>query len=741
MKERFIDNFSIRDLLAGVIVALVSIPISMGYAQIAGLPMIYGLYGSLLPILVFGFFTTSKNYVFGVDAAPAALVGGILAKLSIEGGSVQAMEIVPMITLMTACWLGILYFLRAGKMVRYISQPVVGGFVTGICVEIILMQVPKLYGGDTGTGELFHLLRHIGETMMSSFNLLSLILAVLSIAVIQLGKKKWPRFPMSVAVMVAGVLLTVLFHIDRYGVRLLPAAEPGLPKLMLPGLGGFRFTDLAFSALTIAVVITSETLLAAGGFAREDGYKLDNQKEIRAYALANIVAAFTGCCPVNGSISRTGIVRQFGCSSQWMSISAFFVMSIILLFCMGFIQYLPVPVLVSIVVCALYGACEFDLGDKLRRTSKNEFYIYLAALFGVLIFGTVYGVVIGVILSFVEVIIRAVAPPKSFLGVIPGKMDFYDLERNREARTIEHVVIYRFGGNLFFANIDDLESDIENAIQQDTTTVVVDTTAVGSIDITAAERLVEFHEELKQRGIRFYLAGHSGKVNDLLRIYGAEKLVRQGVVRMTITLALRDAGITPPYVLTGEAQEDLIRQRLRNILHTIRPVENTQAEMDWAFGEDSDRIKEELVEEMVLHSGEAARNHATDHLAQALENSSFGRIALMDEDEILDRLEMHLDELAGKTGLSPDAIEEELEKRRDEVEQKLFGIDPNAIRRLKEYRNVHGENLRRRNREAYQKLQARRQEHLKKLEKEHPELAEKLRRVMDSDRPEEDGHR
>ena len=138
------------------------------------------------------------------------------------------------------------------------------------------------------------------------------------------------------------------------------------------------------------------------------------------------------------------------------------------------------PIVVAIVVCALYGACEFDLGRKLYKTSKNEFYIYLAALFGVLIFGTVYGVVIGVILSFLEVIIRAVAPPKSFLGIIPGKTDFYDLERNRDARTIEHVVIYRFGGNLFFANIDDFESDIEDAIQPDTTTVVADTGAVRS---------------------------------------------------------------------------------------------------------------------------------------------------------------------------------------------------------------------------------------------------------------------
>ena len=178
MKEKFLKSFTPRDLMAGVIVALVSIPISMGYAQIAGLPMIYGLYGSLLPILVFGLFTTSRDYVFGVDAAPAALVGGTLAALEIQGGTAQAMEVVPMITLLTAAWLLLLYFIRAGKAMKYISQPVMGGFITGICLEIILMQIPKLYGGDMGTGELFVLLKHIWETIGTSFNPASLVLSI-----------------------------------------------------------------------------------------------------------------------------------------------------------------------------------------------------------------------------------------------------------------------------------------------------------------------------------------------------------------------------------------------------------------------------------------------------------------------------------------------------------------------------------------------------------------------------------
>ena len=733
MKEKFLKSFTPRDLMAGVIVALVSIPISMGYAQIAGLPMIYGLYGSLLPILVFGLFTTSRDYVFGVDAAPAALVGGTLAALEIQGGTAQAMEVVPMITLLTAAWLLLLYFIRAGKAMKYISQPVMGGFITGICLEIILMQIPKLYGGDMGTGELFVLLKHIWETIGTSFNPASLVLSIAAIVLIQLGKKLFPRFPMSVAVMIAGVLLTVLFHVDRYGVRLLPAAEAGLPRFVLPGFAGQRFADIAFSALSIAVVITSETLLASGSFARTDGYKLDNQKEIRGYALANLVSAFTGCCPVNGSISRTNIVRQFGCSSQWISVSASVTMAVILLFCTGFIQYLPVPVLCAIVVCALYSACEFAMGEKLWKTSRNEFYIYLAALLGVLLFGTVYGVAIGVILSFLEVIVRAVTPPRGFLGVIPGKTGFYDMERNGDTRPIEHVVLYRFGGNLFFANVDDFQEDIENALQPDTKVVVVDAGGIGNVDLSAAERLQCIYDELKEKGIRFYMAGHHSKVNDLLRVYGAETMVKSGGVRMTVPLALRAAGIHPPYELHAREDESLRRMRLRNVFRELRPEDNTQAEMEWAFGEDSERIKEELAQEMIEHSGENLEDVPVDSLVSALEKNSFGTISLMDEDEFLDRLEMHLAELARHTGHSVEEIEDELEKRRGEVEDKIRLLNPEALDQIKRKRLEHVEYFRRQNREAYQRILKRRKEHLEKLKKTNPDLAGKLQKVIEAE--------
>ena len=192
-----------KDLLAGLVIMAVSIPISMGYAQIAGLPAVYGLYGSVFPILLFALFSTSPQFIFGVDAAPAALVGSALVSLGIEGGSREALAAVPVLTFFVAVWLLVFYLCRAGKLVNYISAPVMGGFISGICTTIILMQVPKLFGGKAGVGELPELLEHIWESR-TVFHLPSLLLGVGALVILLVSKKIIPKFPMAVLLMAAG---------------------------------------------------------------------------------------------------------------------------------------------------------------------------------------------------------------------------------------------------------------------------------------------------------------------------------------------------------------------------------------------------------------------------------------------------------------------------------------------------------------------------------------------------------
>lgn len=183
-----------KDIFSGIIMAAVSIPISMGYAQIAGLPAVYGLYGSVFPILFFALFSTSRQFIFGVDAAPAAIVGAALVSLGIESGSEAAMQYVPVIAFLTGIWLLLFYFLKAGRIVDFISTPVMGGFISGIALTIILMQIPKILGGKAGSGELPELLRHIAETC-KEISWLSVVLGVGALAAASHGRKSNSQIP------------------------------------------------------------------------------------------------------------------------------------------------------------------------------------------------------------------------------------------------------------------------------------------------------------------------------------------------------------------------------------------------------------------------------------------------------------------------------------------------------------------------------------------------------------------
>lgn len=304
-------EYLLKDIFSGIIIAAVSIPISMGYAQISGIPAVYGLYGSVLPILLFALFSTSRQFIFGVDAAPAAIVGGALSTLGIAAESEAAMDYVPAIALFAGLWLFVFFLLHADKIVDFISTPVMGGFISGIAVTIILMQIPKLMGSPAGSGELLELAEHIFAAA-KNISWLSLCMGLGALILIRIFKKLAPKFPMAIAIMALGVLSTVVFHVDEKGVVLLQSVERGLPSLVIPDFGNVDLTQAAGRGLMVAVVIMAETLLAENTFAFRNDYKLNDRQEILACAAGNIAAAAVGCCPVNGSISRTSLNEQYG---------------------------------------------------------------------------------------------------------------------------------------------------------------------------------------------------------------------------------------------------------------------------------------------------------------------------------------------------------------------------------------------------------------------------------------------
>lgn len=470
---------------------------------------------------------------------------------------------------------------------------------------------------------------------------------------------------------------------------------------MIPSIAHVDISALFFTTLSIAIVVLAQTLLSAQGNAMKDGYKLDGNKEIFAYGMAELATSLVGCCPTNGSVSRTGLARQYGCKTQVMSLSAAATMALLLLFGTGFIEYLPVPILTAIVITALLGACHFALGKRLFKESRNEFYIFMAACCGVLIFGTIYGVVIGIVLSFLAVVIKAVTPPAHFLGVIPGQTGFFNLEKNANARPIKHTIIYRFPGNLFFANIDKFQEDIEKAIKEDTKQVIVDASGISNIDFTAIDRLIIFYNDLQKRNIDFYLTRHMDNLNQALRENGGIEIITSGHVRRTMQQALLDCGLVPPYPL-----EDLETSHISFI----------QPELEWAFGNEAEKYKQKMTQEMLdkIHS----KTDLSPDLLKDIENhTDFGELGLIEADEFLSRLEMHIPEIMEKIHENEQYVEERLEQYRDRIEEKLQEMNPETLRVLKQYRNKYEKKLQELNPHAFNHYKELHQKHLEKLEK------------------------
>ena len=758
MTNKFKDyklSFVPGDIFIGIIIAFISIPISMGYAMIAGLPPVYGLYGSVLPILFFGLITSSTGFVFGVDAAPAALTGALVYSLGLTAFSEEAISLIPTLTLCVTFWLGLFMLFRADRLTRFVSSPVMGGFITGIGCEIILMQVPKLFGGDALRGELFELVPEIIKSALKNFNLLSFVLGLSTVVIILIFKKISPRIPMTVTMMILGALLGKFSPISDLGVKLLDTPKPGLMPLALPDLTWLfaHPKDLISTSLIIAIVITAETLLATQNFAMKNGQHINGRQELLAYTVGMFAASLSGCCPVNGSVSRSGIADQYKVRSQIMSLVASITMVLILLVGTPFIGWLPVPILTAIVISALIGILEISLAIKLFKTDRIEFFIFIAVLMTVLIFGTMYGVFAGVILSFVIYIIRASKPARSFLGCIPGQEGFFPIDRYRDVYPIKGVVIYKFMSPLFFANVGDFCSDIENAIGNGTKVVIVDAGSISSIDITAAEYLLKLYENLKKRGIRFFLTEHAGKINDELHEFGCGILLSEWAVIPRIEQALKICGYKYPYISVENSdslQKEIAESNLQaseSDFHSSN-ARKVLAQFEWAFGKDAENRMQELAIDFsrkLLESEWDEKDHILNELIP-----SWG---ILDEEQFLDIVEMQLavydtehgtahinnsdkddapDDLSTDTEDSEDSInniesiKEALVRYHAELDRRLAESDSTLINDVVRARRRRELYFKKHNPKAYEIYRAERHEHRNLLHEKYPNLLAKI---------------
>ena len=542
-------------------------------------------------------------------------------------------------------------------------------------------------GGTAGVGELFELAEHIAETL-KTINLPSLVIGLTALFILLVSKKEMPKFPMADALIAADALMTSYLPVREWGVQTLAAVEPDMPEWSIPDFSAIAPKDAIITSLSVAVVIIAETLLAEYSFSQKNGYKIDDNQEIFAFSMGNFVAAFTGCCPINGSVSRSAMGEQYQAKTQLTGIVAGLSMIILLLCGTGFIGYLPIPVLTAIVISALLGATEFELAVRLWKVSRTECFIFIGAFFGVLMLGTINGVLIGIILSFTEMIIRTSKPARCFLGIQPGHQHFRDLREGSQIHAVEGVLIYRFSSNLFFANIGVLQKDIEEHIKDDTKAVILDAGGIGSLDITAADRLEILYKSLKEKGIRFYMTEHIADVNEQLRKLGLGYLIEEGCVRRTIHIALKDMGINRPYPLEGGVDnEERSASRKR--------ADNRVQEFVWAFGSETE---EEIERQIVLQIEQLKKTGDVENLF----HGRWAHMEALDEDEWLEHLEEHLKEIVNISGKDEMTLAGKLEAHRKEVHDRIAKEHPELAERFKERRHLLDEHLKEHRPEVYE---------------------------------------
>lgn len=517
-------EYFVNDLLSGITVAALSIPVAMGYAQIAGLQPIYGLYVSVLPVIVYALFASSPQLIFGVDSSSAAIAGSLVVAVGITAGSAEALAFISAIALFAGVFMMIFAVMKLGKLTVYVSDPVMSGAIFGISTSVMLSQIPKILGISSEGSEVRETLTAI-VTQFNKINHVALIIGVLSIVFILIGKKFSAKIPFPIIVLIVATISSSFLKFDTYGVKVVGEIPQGLPPISVPQIFvGGKLPYAILGGLLSAIVLMTDSLLTSKSFANKNGYQLQENKELFAFGASNVMSAFSGVLPTSASVSRTAANEQFKGKTQLVSIIAAGIITLVLVFFSSLLFYMPQPALSGIVFSALFGV----LGAELRtlkqviKSSQKEGIIWGVSMLVVLLFGILVGIIVGVILSFILIIVTKSANSSAFLGKIPGETDsyFYDIKRNPSAEGVAGTLIYRYSNSLFFTNIDEFTLEIKREILPETKKVIVDAHAISTIDTTAANKLKEFLQELTKAGIDYYFASTIGDFRDAVKQKG-----------------------------------------------------------------------------------------------------------------------------------------------------------------------------------------------------------------------------
>jgi high affinity sulfate transporter 1 len=515
-----------KDIVAGLTVWAVLVPESLAYATIAGVSPVIGLYAAPAALILYAAFGSSRHLVTGPMAATAALSAATVADLATSDDEFLTFTIV--LALVTGAMALIAGLLRLGFIANFISEPVLKGFIIGLALTIIVGQLPKLFGIEGGEGNFFEKL-WAWITNLDQTHVPTLIVGLISLAIVVLCREYLPRVPGPLLAVVFGILAVTILGLDDRGVDIVGAIESGLPALGLPEADLNHYLAIAGAAAGVMLVGFAEGLGAAKTYAARHHYEIDANRELIGLGAANLGSGLSGGMVVNGSLSKTAVNGSAGAQSQISGVVVAVLTIVTLLFLTGLFADLPEATLAAIVIAAIVELVDIDSLRELYHTyterlgriygvaARPDFIAAVAAMLGVLIFDTLPGLLIGIVTSILLLVYRSSRPNIATLGVQPGAKVYVDTDRHSEAVATPGVEVLRVESGLFFANAEYVRSHIQAlASSEGTKAVIIDAENIPFVDITSVRMLDELGENLADTGVRLALAKDIGQVRDLL---------------------------------------------------------------------------------------------------------------------------------------------------------------------------------------------------------------------------------
>jgi len=495
------------DLIAGLSVAAIALPVGIAYAEIAGVPVVYGIYSALIPLFIYALFGSSRQLITGPDAATCLMVASAVAPLA--GGDPQRyLELVVTITLVTGLFHVIFGFCRFGFIANFLSQPILIGYLNGVALIILIGQFPKIFGYESDGGEFFTKIIEL-FSKIDTFHLQTALLGIAAIIALLLMKRFSPRLPAPLIVTASAIAVVWLLDLQNSGVAVLGKVPEGFPMLHIPTFDHSTFRPLLKQGAGIALISFTSGILTAKSFASRNRYDINADQELVAFGACNIASGLVQGFPVTGADSRTAVNNSMHGKTQLVGIVAGIAILLFLLFLTGPLSFLPNTALAAIVAVSSLGLLDLAAVRELARASRRELVLCLITTAGVLYLDVLPAVFLAIILTLLWILLVASQPYVEELGRVPGVSGYHDVSKHPEAATIPGLLLCRFNGNLVFFNIDYFKKQLTSAIAAADTPVewvVVDASSVNYIDITALHKLIDLNDELRGQGIHLTYA-------------------------------------------------------------------------------------------------------------------------------------------------------------------------------------------------------------------------------------------